>query len=106
MTAVNEVGSALAGLRSEGRRHAFLSARREEAQETLELRSERYHSGVGGYADFLDALRTLLTVESALSDSERSLALTRLGVHRALGGVWTRPQPVAAAVTATSDSEE
>ncbi len=106
VTAVNEVESALAGLSSEGRRHDFLSARREEAQETLDLRAERYQSGVGGYADFLDALRTLLDVESALSASERSLALTRLGVHRALGGAWTRPRPAAAPVTATSDPEE
>ncbi len=105
VTAVNEVESALAGLRSEGRRHASLAARREEAQETLGLRSERYQSGVGGYADFLDALRTLLNVESALSDSERSLALTRLAVHRALGGAWTRPEP-AAPVSATAELEE
>ena len=106
VTAVNEVESALAGLSSEGRRHDFLSARREEAQETVDLRAERYQSGVGGYADFLDALRTLLNVESALSGSERNLALTRLAVHRALGGAWTRPQPAAAPVTATSDPEE
>ena len=106
VTAVNEVESALAGLRSEDRRHALLSARREEARETLALRSQRYQSGVGGYADFLDALRTLLTVESALSDSERSLALARLAVHRALGGAWARPQTAPAPLMATSAPEE
>lgn len=106
VTAVNEVESALAGLRSEDRRHALLSARREEARESLALRSQRYQSGVGGYADFLDALRTLLTVESALSDSARSLALARLAVHRALGGAWTRPQTAPAPLMANSDPEE
>lgn len=106
VTAVNEVESALAGLRSGERRHALLSARREEARETLALRSQRYQSGVGGYADFLDALRTLLTVESALSDSERSLALARLALHRALGGAWTRPPTAPAPVMATSGPEE
>ena len=95
VTAVNEVEAALAGLRNEGRRHAFLSARREEAQASLDLRSQRYASGVGGYADLLDASRTLLDVESALAGSERSLALARLAVHRALGGAWTAPDPVA-----------
>ena len=88
VTAVNEVEAALAGLESEGRRHEFLMSRQEEAQATLDLRSERYASGIGGYADFLDALRALLNVESALTGSRRDLALARLAVHRALGGAW------------------
>ena len=88
VTAVSEVEAALAGLENEGRRHAFLVSRREQAQGTLDLRSERYTSGVGGYADFLDALRALLNVESALAGAGRDLALARLAVHRALGGAW------------------
>ena len=91
VTAVNEVEAALAGLESEGRRHAFLVSRQEEAQATLDLRSERYASGIGGYADFLDALRALLNVESALIGVQRDLALARLAVHRALGGAWVAP---------------
>ena len=95
VTAVNEVEAALAGLRNEGRRHALLAEAREEAQATLDLLSERYASGVGGYADFLDASRTVLNVESALAASERNLALARLAVHRALGGAWTATEPMA-----------
>ena len=91
VTAVNEVEAALAGLESEGRRHAFLVSRREEAQATLDLRSDRYASGIGGYADFLDALRAVLNVESALIGVQRDLALARLAVHRALGGAWVAP---------------
>ncbi len=102
VTAVNEVEAALAGQRNEGRRHALLAARREEARATLNLRSRRYSSGLGGYADVLDASRTLLNVESAVADAERSLALARLAVHRALGGAWTVPDPAAAAPTAVS----
>ena len=88
VTAVNEVEAALAGLANEGRRHAFLVSRREEAQATVDLRSERYMSGIGGYPDFLDALRAVLNVESALAGAGRDLALARLAVHRALGGAW------------------
>ena len=88
VTAVNEVETALAGMRYEGRRRALLESRREEAQAEVDLRAERYGSGVGGYADFLDALRALLDVESALAGSERDVALARLAVHRALGGGW------------------
>ena len=97
VTAVNEVESALEGLRNEERRHALLVARREEAQATRDLRAQRYASGADGYADFLDASLTFLDVESALVGSERSRALARLAAHRALGGAWTVDDPVAAA---------
>ena len=91
VTAVSEVEAALAWLDSEGRRHALLASRRDEAQATLDLRSERYASGIGGYADFLDALRAVLNVEAALIGVQRDLALARLAVHRALGGAWVAP---------------
>lgn len=91
VTAVYEVEAALAALANEDRRHTFLVAQREEAQGSVDLQSERYASGVGGYTDYLDALRTLLNVESTLSGAGRDLALARLAVHRALGGEWTAP---------------
>ena len=91
VTAVNEVEAALARLDSEGQRHALLLSRQEEAQATLDLRSERYASGVGGYPDFLDALLALLNVESALAGVQRDMVLARLAVHRALGGAWVAP---------------
>lgn len=96
VTAVNEVEAAMEELRNEERRHVLLVARREEAQATRDLRAQRYASGVGGYADFLDASLTFLDVESALVGSERSRALSRLAAHRALGGAWTVDDPVAA----------
>ena len=88
VTAVYEVEAALAALANEDRRHAFLASQREEAQASVALQSERYESGVGGYTDYLDALRTLLNVESTLAGASRDLALARLAVHRALGGDW------------------
>ena len=90
-TAVNEVQTALSAMAHEDRRHAFLVSRRAEAQAEVDLQSERYVSGVGGYEDFLDALRTLLNVELALASAERDTALARLAIHRALGGAWTAP---------------
>ena len=89
VTAVYEVEAALAALANEDRRHAFLISQREEAQASVALQSDRYESGVGGYTDYLDALRTLLNVESTLAAAGRDLALARLAVHRALGGDWT-----------------
>lgn len=89
VTAVQEVEAALTALANEDRRHTFLTSQREEAQSSVALQSERYESGIGGYTDYLDALRTLLNVESTLAAAGRDLALARLAVHRALGGDWT-----------------
>ena len=89
VTAVNEVETALAGAERQDRRNALLVSRHGEAQAAVDLQSERFASGVGGYADYLDALRTLLNVESALAGSQRDIALARLAIHRALGGAWT-----------------
>ena len=107
VTAVNEVEVALAGLDSETRRHAFLEARLEEAQATLDLRSERYTAGIGGYADVLDALRAALNVEVAFIGAQRDLALARLAVHRALGGSWVASDPpvVSEALTRADGAE-
>ena len=88
VTAVYEVEAALAALANEDRRHASLTSQRGEAQASVALQSERYESGIGGYTDYLDALRTLLNVESTLAAAGRDMALARLAVHRALGGDW------------------
>ena len=94
VTAVHEVEAALATLDNEGQRHEFLSSQREEALASVALQSQRYASGVGGYTDYLDALRSLLNVESTLAAARRDLALARLAVHRALGGEWSAPPEV------------
>lgn len=91
LTAVNEVEVAFLSMRHEVERHSFLTERREEAAATLELRTDRFESGLGEYAGVLDASRTLLNVETAVSGAERDLALARLAVHRALGGAWVAP---------------
>ena len=94
VTAVNEVEAALAVLQNEGQRHTLLASRLEEAEATVELRSQRYEAGIGGYADFLDALLTRLNVELALAGAGHDVALARLAVHRALGGAWTASEPI------------
>ena len=104
VTAVNEVETALAVHRNEGRRHDLLSSRLEEARASEELRSRRYEAGIGGYADVLDALLTRLNVESAVASAERDLALARLTVHRALGGAWTLPDPMHAVPVAQAQA--
>ncbi|MDE2655768.1 MAG: efflux transporter outer membrane subunit [Gemmatimonadota bacterium] len=94
VTAVHEVEAALAALQNEGRRYDYLTSQLEEANASVALQLERYSSGVAGYTDYLDALRSRLNVESTLAGSRRDLALARLAVHRALGGDWTAPPEV------------
>lgn len=87
--AVNEVEASLGAHDNALRRHALLESHVDEATRFVELQSSRYRSGIGGYADYLVALRSLMTVEAALSGARRELALSRLSVNRALGGDWS-----------------
>lgn len=89
LTAVYEVEISLKRYEEERRRYGLLTLQQEEAQASADLQSRRYAAGVAGYTDYLDALRTLLGVQSTLSAAGTDLALARLGVHRALGGGWT-----------------
>ena len=92
LTAVVEAENALSRLREEEARLAFFTSQLDEAESSVNLQAQRYRSGVGGYADYLDALRNRLTVQSTLTSASRDYALARLGVHRALGGDWVQPE--------------
>jgi outer membrane protein TolC len=96
LTAVYEVETSLVRYEQERERYAFLTSQRDEAQASADLQAQRYAAGVAGYTDYLDALRTLLGVQSTLSAAGTELGLARLAVHRSLGGGWTEEgaQPV------------
>ncbi len=88
LTAVAEVETALSRYREDAERFSFLRSQLDEAQASVDLQATRYSSGIGGYADYLDALRNRLTVEGNVAQAARDYALSRLGLHRALGGTW------------------
>ncbi len=88
LTAVYEVETSLTGYARERERFEFLTSQLEEAQASVDLQAQRYAAGVVGYTDYLDAIRTLLGVQSTLSAAGTEVALARLSVHRALGGGW------------------
>jgi NodT family efflux transporter outer membrane factor (OMF) lipoprotein len=90
LTAVYEVETSLVGYEEERTRYAFLTSELEEAEASADLQAQRYAAGVAGYTDYLDALRTLLGVQSNLSAAGLELELARLDVHRSLGGGWTQ----------------
>ena len=95
VAAVNEVESALAGWEASRQRHALLSAHADAALAEAMLEGRRYLSGVGDYAMYLAASQTHVSASAALAAAERDLGLARLALHRALGGAWTSPVPVA-----------
>lgn len=107
LTAVYEVETSLKRYEEERVRYAFLTSQRDEARASADLQARRYAAGAVGYTDYLDALRTLLGVQSTLSAAGTELALARLAVHRALGGGWTEEgaQPVRGLVPTQATSE-
>ncbi len=107
LTAVYEVEISLKRYEKERVRYAFLTSQRDEARASADLQARRYAAGAAGYTDYLDALRTLLGVQSTLAAAGTELALARLAVHRALGGGWTTEttQPVLGFVPTQATSE-
>ncbi|MDT8367952.1 MAG: TolC family protein [Longimicrobiales bacterium] len=88
LTAVGEVEAALRQYRAQQDRVDFVVEERLEADAGLAVQSDRFAAGVGGYTDYLDALRNQLSVRSTAAEARRDLALARLAVHRAVGGTW------------------
>jgi outer membrane protein TolC len=88
LTAVGEVESTLRQYGDQRERFETLSGQLAEAEASLDVQTDRYAAGVGGYTDYLDALRNALNVRASLATARRDLALARLAVHRALGGAW------------------
>ena len=111
LTAYQEVSSAIERYEEERQRYRFLFSQLDEATAAAGLQSRRFANGVGSYVDYLDALRAQYQVQSSLSSAARGVALSRLAIHRALGGSWDQtsdmvPQPVGDNATATSQGEK
>ncbi|VVT20734.1 TolC family protein [Erythrobacter sp. EC-HK427] len=97
ITAFAEVDTALSDYEEQRQRYLLIAAQLTEAQSSLDLQRRRFAAGVGSYTAYLDALRNVYQVESSLSGAARATALSRLNVHRALGGDWapdSQPLPL------------
>ena len=97
MNAYREANSAIESYEENRQRYALILAQLEDARFSADLQARRFKAGVGDYVSYLDALRAVYQVEAALSSAGRAVALSRLDVHRALGGDWAakvEPNPV------------
>ncbi|MBV1916766.1 MAG: TolC family protein [Sphingomonadaceae bacterium] len=88
LNAFREVSSASAAYDKNRQRYGLIMAQHRDAKASLDLQAQRFQSGVGSYIAYLDALLAVQRVRSSLSAAGRDVALSRLGVHRALGGDW------------------
>lgn len=91
LTAFQEVDATLAAFDAQRQRILVLDDQRTASEASAEVQLRRVELGVGDYVGYLDALRTLLSVEDTRASAERELAVARLNVHRALGGSWVTP---------------
>lgn len=89
LTAYREVDVAIDDYEERRQRYVLIARQLTEAEASLDLQAGRFEAGVGSYTAYLDALRAVYQVESSLSGAARDVALSRLGIHRALGGDWT-----------------
>lgn len=91
LTAVGEVEATFTQYEAQQDLFETITAQLAEAEAGLAVQSDRYAAGVGGYADYLDALGDALTVRASAVRARRDLAFARLALHRALGGTWVAP---------------
>ena len=88
LTAFKEVDTTLDQYSNERLRLDYVVEELDFAEASVEEQRSRYRSGVGDYLALLDAERNLIRVKASKSGIERSLASSRLALHRALGGNW------------------
>ena len=93
LTAFKDVATALRQHTAEWKRSAAVREALESAAASANTQLRRYRRGVGDYLALLDARINTIRVQTNMSTAERSAALARLGVHRALGGAWAADLP-------------
>ncbi|MCU6432759.1 efflux transporter outer membrane subunit [Undibacterium sp. Jales W-56] len=65
-------------------------------KDSLRLAELRYKNGYSGYLEVLSAQRDLLQAESSLIDTQRAHLAAVVGIYKAVGGGWAKPQSLAA----------
>lgn len=87
-TAFREVSDALSNVQLSAEAEQDLSARVEQARNTLRLATLRYDSGYSAYLEVLDAQRTLNDAQLALVRNRQAYLAYTVDLMNALGGGW------------------
>jgi NodT family efflux transporter outer membrane factor (OMF) lipoprotein len=95
LTAFQEVENALVAHRNEAQRFEALTLAISSNQTALDLATERYHKGLTGFLDVLQAQQTLYQTQIAQVESLASVAQYNVALHKASGGGWQSEPSVA-----------
>jgi outer membrane protein TolC len=88
LTAAQEVESSLAGFRGSREQAAQLALSMAAAKDAADLSSQQYVEGAADYTRVLQALQTLLEVESRHTTVRGDVAANLISTYKALGGGW------------------
>jgi multidrug efflux system outer membrane protein len=95
LTAFQEVESALLTRKMQLERRKRELKFLEEARATQRVAQNRYILGLTDYLDVLDAQQTRFQAEDSLVLVDLAIYSNRVSLHRALGGGWATPEPLA-----------
>ena len=88
LRAWHEIDSALSAYVAEQRRSRDLAAAVSASRDAYEIARVRYEHGLTTFLVALDAQRTLLQAERALSDSNTQMSTQLIALYKSLGGGW------------------
>jgi multidrug efflux system outer membrane protein len=95
LTAFQEVESALLTRKKQLERRQRELKFLEEAKATQRVAQNRYLRGLVDYLNVLNAQQTRFQAEETLVLVDLAIYTNRVALHRALGGGWAQPLPVA-----------
>lgn len=88
LTALKDVEDALASYSKENERQPSLVQATEANRRSLELANILYEKGLSNFLEVLDAQRSLLSSEDALTQSRAAVNTNLVALYKALGGGW------------------
>lgn len=97
LSAFAEVEGALVTRQEQQRRRQRLKEAVTEAAATQRTAEDRYARGLADYLTVLEAQQTRYSLENQLVLTELAILTNRVTLHRALGGGWATPPPLAQA---------
>jgi NodT family efflux transporter outer membrane factor (OMF) lipoprotein len=88
LVALQDVEIALVAYEKEQQHHDSLVAAVAANRRAVDLSTQLYRQGQTDFLNVLSAQRSLLATESALVDSDRTIAANLVALYKALGGGW------------------
>ncbi|MGH7532211.1 MAG: TolC family protein, partial [Gemmatimonadales bacterium] len=88
LTAMQEAGDALSGVRAARDVAAASETQANALQRALDLARLRYGTGLSSYLDVLDAQRSLFAAQLAASQAELDQLTAAVELYKAIGGSW------------------